>query len=131
MRSWHVACRGATVENQAVSGSVNPKVKRTVLLRPGRGSGQPGPCEHCGRNVATDAHHRVLKGQGGPDVASNLAAVCRLCHDWLHENRIKAQLRGFILPSTADFRRRGMLLYDGLLVTLDDDGDYAFQGEAA
>ena len=40
---------------------------------------------HCG-NVATDSHHVVFRSQGGSDDWSNLAALCRTCHQAIHLN---------------------------------------------
>jgi 5-methylcytosine-specific restriction endonuclease McrA len=44
------------------------------------------PCEDCGAQ-AVDVHHIVSRGMGGSrirDVASNLKALCRVCHDRTH-----------------------------------------------
>jgi 5-methylcytosine-specific restriction endonuclease McrA len=88
-------------------------------------------CEKCGRHrdqVGLDPHHRQLLSRGGADVASNLAALCRECHDWCHRNPLAATGLGFIVPSRADPAARGMLLHDGRLVLLDDAGGYVLAG---
>jgi hypothetical protein len=114
-------------------------LKSVVLARPQGGEGvwrpggkfkliRPGRCERCGLRPATDCHHRKLTAQGGPDAASNLAAICRECHDWCHAHPKDAQLSGFILPPQGDPRVRALLLWDGSLVLIDDQGDYSFQG---
>jgi len=41
-------------------------------------------CEVCG-NVAIDIHHIVYRSQGGSDEASNLVALCRVCHKNAHD----------------------------------------------
>jgi 5-methylcytosine-specific restriction protein A len=33
---------------------------------------------------STEPHHILMKSQGGKDEDSNLMAVCRPCHDWIH-----------------------------------------------
>lgn len=112
-------------------------IQAIVLARPAGGSGywkadkfillEPGRCERCGRQRASDAHHRKLVSEGGPDVISNLAALCRECHDWCHRNVEAARGLGFIVRGR-DWRVKAIQLWDGSLVTLDDDGMYPFQG---
>ena len=41
-------------------------------------------CEVCGVK-AVDIHHKKMKSQGGTDEADNLIAVCRDCHQHLHD----------------------------------------------
>jgi hypothetical protein len=48
---------------------------------------------------AADAHHRWLKGQGGPDSYGNRVALCRACHDWCHDHETGAARLGLILAS--------------------------------
>src|SRR5258707_62554 len=99
------------------------KLKARVLARP-----LNGRCERCGERKATDAHHRRLVSQGGPDLASNLAALCRQCHDWCHDHPTEARGGGWIVGAGVDWRTKALLLWDGSLVILDDDAGYAFQG---
>lgn len=89
---------------------------------------RPGKCERCGDRWATDAHHRVLQSQGGPDVLSNLSALCRRCHGWVHTHRVESELAGFIVPSWQDFRVKAFTMYDGTIRLADDEGGYAFTG---
>lgn len=108
-----------------------------VMARPSGGLGYwkgdkfllmtAGRCERCGKNRATDAHHRRLVSEGGPDVASNLAALCRGCHDWCHMNRRLAESGGWIVGNNR-WATRALTLWDGSMVTLDDDAGYAFVG---
>jgi hypothetical protein len=45
-------------------------------------------CEMCGRR-ASDVHHIDIKGMGGSktkDYIENLAALCRRCHNEVHDN---------------------------------------------
>ncbi len=84
-------------------------------------------CEKCGiyRNIAgLDAHHRQLLSRGGRDELVNLAALCRECHDWCHANPMAATGLGYLVPSRAEPGRRGMLLFDGRWVLLNDAGGY-------
>ncbi len=101
------------------------QVKAMVLARP-----PGGRCEACGQRKATDAHHRLLTAQGGPDVASNLAALCRNCHSWCHDHPHSAVARGLIVrPGPGEpWRNRAVLLWDDAIVTLDDDAGYGFVG---
>ena len=45
---------------------------------------------------AMDPHHKKFRSRGGSDALINLAAVCRACHDMIHENT----------PEGARFRTR-------------------------
>lgn len=102
-------------------------MKRLVLQRPLQGGpGSRGPCERCGSRLAADAHHRLLTAQGGPDLPSNLAALCRECHEWCHENPAQARGQGWIVPSGGNPHNRAVMLWDGRLVTLNDEYGYGF-----
>jgi 5-methylcytosine-specific restriction endonuclease McrA len=84
-------------------------------------------CARCGAHrdrVGLDAHHRQLLSRGGRDELVNLVGVCRPCHDWCHQNPMAATGLGFIVPSRAEPARRGMLLWDGRWVLLDDSGGF-------
>lgn len=84
-------------------------------------------CEKCGRHrdqVVLDPHHRQLVGRGGRDEIGNLASLCRECHDWCHRNPLAATGLGYLVPSRAEPGRRGMLLFDGRWVLLNDTGGY-------
>lgn len=109
-----------------------------VLARPHGGSGhlrsgrfildQPGLCERCGKTRASEAHHRKLVSEGGPDVASNLAALCRQCHSWCHTHPSAARKGGWIVTAWADWEVKALLLWDGSMVLLDDSACYSFIG---
>jgi len=45
------------------------------------------PCLVCG-STAVDIHHIVFRSQGGSDDITNLAPLCRRCHDASH-NKVK------------------------------------------
>ena len=42
------------------------------------------PCEMCG-STAVDIHHIRYRSHGGTDHPSNLAALCRDCHNMAHD----------------------------------------------
>lgn len=100
-------------------------VKAAVLLRP---LGQR--CERGGANPAVHAHHRWLKGQGGPDVATNLAALCDLCHRWVHEHPAEARKGGWILVPGTDPEYIPIMLWSGQLAWLNEEAGYESFGEA-
>lgn len=85
-------------------------------------------CERDGKRGPLQAHHRQLLSQGGPDALSNLASLCRDCHEWAHAHPRDAQLGGWIVPSWADPASRALLLWDGRMVLLGDDGGYSWEG---
>lgn len=57
-------------------------------------------CRASGSSITLDVHHIVPRGQGGSDRMSNLALLCRRCHDAAHGKR-KAP--------TVDFRSTGKM----------------------
>ena len=57
-----------------------------------------GTCEVCGQQRAVHAHHRWLKGQGGPWCPANLIHICLLCHDRIHANVWVSISAGWIVP---------------------------------
>lgn len=112
-------------------------ISNMVLARPGgeghwKGSrfvlDRHGVCERCGQRRATDPHHRRLVSQGGPDECSNLAALCRTCHDWCHGHPTEARGGGWIVERGQDWRVKALQLHDGSLVLLDDEAGYSFVG---
>jgi hypothetical protein len=74
-----------------------------------------GWCERCGSGLGPirgdhwHAHHRVLRGMGGSQLAqlgevSNCAVLCASCHDWVHgtNNRTEAEASGWIVSRYQD-----------------------------
>jgi len=96
----------------------------SVVLRPGK-------CERCGHWYATEAHHRWLRSQQGPDCASNLAALCRDCHNWCHANPTEARKGGWMLIAGDKPAETPVTLASGLRALLRDDGTYEYVGQAA
>jgi 5-methylcytosine-specific restriction endonuclease McrA len=41
-------------------------------------------CEACWHGQTMDVHHILTKGSGGPDEEWNFLALCRLCHNEIH-----------------------------------------------
>lgn len=93
----------------------------SVILRPGK-------CERCGHWYATEAHHRWLRSQQGPDLASNLAALCRDCHNWAHANPVQARIGGWMLIAGDKPAEVPVTLASGLRARLRDDGSYEYVG---
>lgn len=57
-----------------------------------------GRCERCGKGaLGFDHHHRKLRSRGGGDTASNLVAICRRCHNWVHAHPRQASLEGWMV----------------------------------
>mgnify|MGYP001582590940 CR=1 FL=1 len=42
-------------------------------------------CQDCRRAPSTESHHVQYRSRGGSDDRSNLAALCRTCHESRHE----------------------------------------------
>lgn len=87
-----------------------------------------GRCEHCGcdlSNSGMEAHHRMLRSQGGGHGLENLTALCPRCHhDEIHAHPSYAKSKGFIVPSGGDPACRALHLFDGRIVRLTPDGTY-------
>jgi 5-methylcytosine-specific restriction endonuclease McrA len=87
-------------------------------------------CERCGVHRDStfertlDGHHRKLRARGGLDELSNIAVLCRSCHEWAHGHPKTATGLGFIVPSRAVPGRRAMLLHGDRWRLLTDAGGY-------
>jgi hypothetical protein len=88
-------------------------------------------CERCGQRLNPiwwDAHHRLLRSQGGPDDIRNLVALHRSCHtghpESVHNNPTAAETRGLIVRRCNDYTTTPVRLGDGRLVALDAAGGY-------
>jgi hypothetical protein len=99
------------------------QVASLVLQRP-----WDGRCERCGLEEPTDPHHRWLRGQGGLDVPSNVAALGRRCHDWAHLHPYDATKEGWIVQAPYDFRGTKVTLASGMTVRFTDDYGYDITG---
>jgi len=71
-----------------------------------------------------EAHHRLLRSQGGKHGLENLAGLCPECHRWCHAHPTLARAAGWIVPSGGDPATRAVLLWDGRTVRLTEDGGY-------
>ena len=62
-------------------------------------------CEKCGdapwtppgEECLLDLHHKIRRSRQGTDRPYNLAALCRQCHDWVHEHPAAAGKEGWLL----------------------------------
>ncbi|WP_049936061.1 HNH endonuclease [Haloplanus natans] len=57
--------------------------KREAVIE--RDQGQCVNCGASGPDTTLDVHHIVPRGRGGSDRLSNLALLCRQCHDAAHD----------------------------------------------
>lgn len=48
-----------------------------------------------------EAHHRLMRSQGGPDTLENLVAVCRTHHAEIHAHPARSYELGLLIPSWA------------------------------
>lgn len=98
-----------------------------------------GRCEHCGTSLddtGMEAHHRLLRSQGGHHGLDNLTALCPRCHhDQIHAHPGYARSKGFIVSAGHDPAMRAVELHDGRIVRLNADGTYDLcfttEGDAA
>ena len=67
-------------------------VKRLLLERP--------VCQACHKARSTDVHERITRARGGSILdPSNCLAICRRCHDWIHDHPKEALERGLLAHS--------------------------------
>jgi 5-methylcytosine-specific restriction endonuclease McrA len=100
------------------------KLKEQVFARAGQCCERCGTARGTGHLTRLTPHHRRPLAQGGEDRASNLAALCPVCHDWVHDHPVESWAHGWLVPSYASWADAPMLLADGRLVYLTDDADY-------
>lgn len=82
-----------------------------------------GMCERCGRERATDMHHRKLR-RHGDHAPANLVHLCRECHNLVHDDGYREPQAGLLLKSWDDPRAVPVLHSIFGLVRLDDAGGY-------
>jgi hypothetical protein len=49
-------------------------------------------------------------------------------YDWCHGHEPTARLGGWVVPRGSDPAVRAIIRWDGVIVTLDDEGGYDFVG---
>jgi 5-methylcytosine-specific restriction endonuclease McrA len=55
-------------------------------------------CRRCRRFAREgQAHHMLLKSQGGPNTVENLIWLCPCCHDYVHAHPKESKLAGWII----------------------------------
>ena len=53
-------------------------------------------CQRCGLSAATDAHEILSRARGGSTVdETNIALLCRGCHNWITTHPNEAELEGW------------------------------------
>jgi hypothetical protein len=83
--------RGASKKRQREYNQYAKEKKAYLALHP--------ICERCKTKKATDLHHKA--GRVGQWLCryEYFAALCRLCHDWLHANGRDARKAGWIIDA--------------------------------
>jgi 5-methylcytosine-specific restriction endonuclease McrA len=57
-------------------------------------------CQRCSAARSTDVHEPKLRSRGGdPLVKAQCVALCRDCHDWVHQNPADATAEGWMKHS--------------------------------
>jgi hypothetical protein len=64
--------------------------KRSLFLQ------QRPACERCQRRPSRDVHHVEGRYNGAYLDASTWKAVCRACHDWIHQHPSDARASGWL-----------------------------------
>lgn len=91
-----------------------------------------GYCEKCGGQLPDSwaLHHRKLRSRGGKDEVSNFLALHHECHnlgtDSVHANPSMATDKGFMVPSWEEPSEYPVMLSDGSVVTLTQEGTYNY-----
>jgi hypothetical protein len=91
-----------------------------------------GYCEFCGIGLSEDfaLHHRKFRSRGGKDIVSNLIALHHNCHNLgtssVHLNIKKATESGHVVSRHAEPIDIPLLLPNGSVVTLTDEGSYSY-----
>lgn len=63
-------------------------------------------CQNCkgkSKEKRLEVHHVIYRSNGGSDNADNLVTLCKVCHDKVHDNKIKlkgGKLKGNLLHAT-------------------------------
>lgn len=70
--------------------------------RPAVSGRSGGICEYCRKRRATDKHHRVSRGVGGPWNPANILDLCRHCHREATEHPDWAKPLGLIVKRGED-----------------------------
>lgn len=71
---------------------------------------------------ATDFSHRIGRGVGGPDTASNGMDAFRMCHGWCHSRPEEAKGLGLMLESWQDPTNEPVAYQNAGMVLLDNEG---------
>lgn len=113
--------RKSSQQEASGRGVEEARARELVAVRSG------GMCEICGREPATDWHHRKPRSQGGPWTADNGFHLCRVDHAWVTENPAACYALGWLVrrrdePAGTPVLRRGRKVYlqpDGSMTAAD------------
>ena len=75
-----------------------------------------------GACAAPQDGHRIARGQGGPNTASNALDACRICHSWCHSRPDEAKDLGLMLKPGQDPTVEPVAYQNAGHVRLDDGG---------
>lgn len=98
--------RGGPLRRRAAMRSAKPRGKGAAWSRSREAceTRAGGRCEaRCTSECAgrgSQAHHRLMRSQGGADDVSNLLWVCLPCHGYIHAHPAESYNAGWLLRST-------------------------------
>jgi hypothetical protein len=90
--------RRVSLKRQRVNRERRELVRSELMRRPRCEAGHLTPASCSG--YATDIHEPLTRARGGPILdPANTVAICRACHDWIHDNPQSATRIGLLKPS--------------------------------
>lgn len=91
-RGWNSTLNSVSPKQRAKNSKRKPMRDAYLAAHP--------RCEtDCG-GLAVDVHEPWTRRRGGPiDDPRNFMAVCRLCHDWIHQNPSTAKWSGWLISA--------------------------------
>lgn len=89
----HYPLKRTPLRQKSPGGTPEYRRARSQAFRAAGGRCQVG-AEGC-TAVATQAHHRRYRSQGGEDTPENLLPVCAACHQWIHDHPKASARHGF------------------------------------
>ncbi len=90
--------RRVSLKRQRVNRERRELVRSELTRRPRCEAGHLTPASCSG--YATDIHEPLTRARGGSILdPANTVAICRACHDWIHDNPQSATRIGLLKPS--------------------------------